>query len=183
MSPTTSQSTIDAQIAQQIGTNPLAALPSNPNITQALQNYVNAASNLSGVLNSNLLSIYETAFSNWANQVLAGKIPNTNPPQPPDGYEAAAASDGWTYVILGTTPVCTVPPPGYQMPSVPQPTTTMVIGIGSEIANTNYWAATPANANVPNGYTTPNPTTAADGTVGFFTFVATIGGGWWEKVG
>ncbi len=181
MSPTQSQ--IDQEIAAQIGTNPLAALPSNPDITQALANYVASASSLSSQLNSNLISVYQTTFSNWANQVLAGKIPNTDPPQPPDGYEAVQASDGWTYVILGTTPVCAVPPPGYQMPVVPQPTTAMVIGIGSQIANTNYWAATPANANVPNGYTTPTPTTTADGTVGFFTFVATIGGGWWEKVG
>jgi hypothetical protein len=181
MTPTQSQ--IDQEIASQIGTNPVAALPSNPDITQALANYVAAANSLTTQLNSNLQSIYDTAFSNWAAQVQAGKIPDADPPQPPDGYEAATASDGWTYVILGTTPICSVPPPGYQMPSVPQPTTTMVIGIGSEIANTNYWAATPANANVPNGYTTPTPTTTADGVTGFFTFVATIGGGWWEKVG
>jgi hypothetical protein len=170
---------IDQAIMNQIGTDPLAALPSNPNITQALANYVSAANSLASQLNANLITIYQTTFQNWANQVLAGKIPNTNPPQPPDGYEAATASDGWTYVILGDTPVCAVPP----IPSIPQPTSAMVIGIGAQIADTNYWAATPANANVPNGYTTPTPTTAADGTVGFFTFVATIGGGWWEKVG
>jgi hypothetical protein len=170
---------IDQAIQTQIGIDPTAALPSNPDIAQALANSAASAANAAATMNANLTQIYLTGFQNWANQVLAGKIPNTNPPQPPNGYLAVQASDGWSYVILGTAPVTPMLP----IPSIPQPTSNMVIGIGSEIANTNYWAATPANVNVPNGYTTPAPTTTADGVTGFFTFVATIGGGWWEKVG
>jgi hypothetical protein len=175
------QAEIDQAIKDQIGTDPVAALPSNPDIAQALANYAAEATSLAADLNQNLTQTYLAGFENWSQQVLAGKTPNTNPPQPPVQYIAAQASDGWTYVIKDPsgTLVCAVPP----IPQVPQPAPGMVVGIGAQIANTNYWAATPANANVPNGYTTPNPVTAGDGTVGFFTFVATIGGGWWEKVG
>jgi hypothetical protein len=173
------QAEIDQAIQNQIGVDPTAALPSNPDIAQALANSAASAASAASTLNANLTQIYLTGFQNWANQVLAGKIPNTDPPAPPNGYLAVQASDGWSYVILGTTPVSAMPP----IPSVPQPASGMLVAIGSQIATTNYWAALPANANVPNGYTTPAPTTAADGAVGFFTFVATIGGGWWEKVG
>jgi hypothetical protein len=173
------QAEIDQAILDQIGIDPQAALPSNPDIAQALANCAASAATAAATLNSNLIQIYLTAFQNWAQQVLAGKIPNTNPPQPPLDYVAVQASDEWSYVIRGTDPVCAMPP----IPSVPQAPSGMVVGIGSRIANTNYWAALPTNANVPNGYTTPTPVTAADGTVGFFTYVATIGGGWWEKVG
>jgi hypothetical protein len=173
------QAEIDQAIQNQIGVDPQAPLPSNPEIAQALANSATSAAAAAANLNSNLTQIYLTGFQNWAQQVLAGKIPNTNPPQPPDAYLAAQASDGWTYVIRGTDPVCAMPP----IPSIPQPASGMVVAIGSRIANTNFWAALPANANVPNGYTTPQPTTAADGTVGFFSFLACPFGGWWEKVG
>jgi hypothetical protein len=173
------QAEIDQAIRNQIGVDPEAALPSNPEIAQALSNCAASAATAASTLNSNLTQIYLTGFQNWAQQVLAGKTPNNNPPQPPAGYLAVQASDQWTYVIRGTDPVCAMPP----IPSIPQPASGMVVAIGSQIANTAYWTALPANANVPNGYTTPAPTSAADGTAGFFTFVATIGGGWWEKVG
>ncbi|HLI82835.1 MAG TPA: hypothetical protein VKV17_02905 [Bryobacteraceae bacterium] len=173
------QADIDQAIRNQIGIDPEAPLPNNPEIAQALANSATGAAAAAANLNSNLTQIYLTGFQNWAQQVLAGKIPNTNPPQPPAAYLAVQASDGWTYVIRGTDPVCAMPP----IPSIPQPAGGMVVAIGSRIANTNFWAALPANANVPNGYTTPQPAAAADGTVGFFSFLASPFGGWWERVG
>jgi hypothetical protein len=172
------QAEIDQAIQSQIGVDPQAALPSNPDIAQALANCAASAATAASTLNSNLTQIYLTGFQNWAQQVLAGKIANTDPPQPPAGYAAVQASDGWTYVIRGTDPVCAVPP----VPSVPTMPPAGVVAIGSRIANTNYWAALLQDT-APNGYTTPAPTTAQDGTVGFFTKVMSPFGGWWEKVG
>ena len=172
------QAQIDQAIKDQIGTDPLAALPSNPDITQALANYAAEATSLSATLNQNLEQVYLTGFQNWSQQVLDGKIPNTDPPQPPLDYIAAQASDGWTYVIRGTDPVCAVP----AIPQTPSLPAAGVVAIGSRIANTNFWAALP-NDTAPNGYTTPQPTTTQDGTVGFFTKSMSPFGGWWEKVG
>ena len=172
------QAEIDQAIKDQIGTDPLAALPSNPNIAQALANYTAEANTLAASLNASLQQNYLTGFQNWAQQVLAGKISNTNPPQPPPAYTAAQASDGWTYVIRGTDPVCAVPP----IPSIPVASPPGTVAIGSRISNTNYWTALPADT-APNGYTTSQPTTAQDGTVGFFTKISWPFGGWWQKIG
>ena len=172
------QAEIDQAIRDQIGTDPLAPLPSNPDIAQALANYAASAAMQAAALNQNLEQVYLIGFQNWSQQVLAGKIPNTNPPQPPAAYLAAQASDGWTYVIRGTDPVCAMPP----IPSIPVIPPAGNVAIGPRIATTNYWAALPTDT-APNGYTTPRPTTAQDGTVGFFTRVVSLFGGWWEKVG
>jgi hypothetical protein len=172
------QAEIDAAIQSQIGVDPTAPLPSNPDIAEALASSATESINVAASLNQNLQQIYLTGFQNWSQQVLAGKIPNTNPPQPPDAYIAAQASDGWTFVIRGTDPVCAVPP----IPSVPTIPPAGVVAIGSRIANTNYWACLP-NDTAPAGYTTPQPTTTQDGVTGFFTKVMSPAGGWWEKVG
>jgi hypothetical protein len=174
------QAQIDQAIREQIGTDPLAALPSNPDIAQALANYTAEADTVAAALNRNLQQIYLTGFQNWSQQVLDGQIPNTSPPEPPVEYIAAQASDGWTYVIRDPsgTPVCAVPP----IPQLPAPVNGGVVG--NNIPGTSYWTAPlPANANVPNAYTTPTPTTALDGTVGFFRFLANPFGGYWEKIG
>ena len=172
------QADIDQAIRDQIGTEPTDALPSNPDIAQAIANYATEAAKVAAVLNNNLQSNYLTGFQNWSNLVLAGKIPNTNPPQPPISYIAAKASDGWTYVIRGTDPVMSVPP----IPQLPTTGPAGVVAIGSRIANTNFWAALPHDT-APANFTTPNPSTTQDGVVGFFTKVASPFGGWWEKVG
>ncbi len=111
------QAEIDQAIRDQIGTDPLAPLPSNPDIAAALANSESQAARVASSLNDNLTGIYLVGFQNWASQVIGGKIPNTNPPQPPDGYLAVKATDGWSYTIRGTAPVCAVPP----IPQLPQP--------------------------------------------------------------
>jgi hypothetical protein len=172
------QDQINQLIKDQIGTNPLAVLPSNPDIAAAVANYSTSATALAIHLNNNLIAIYMTAFQNWSALVMAGKIPNTTPPAPPDAYAAVVASDSWTYVVKGTDPVCAMP----AVPAVPQPPAGMVIAVGSHLGS-NFWAALPANAGVPSGFTTPSPITAQDGTTGIFTWIAYPFGGWWEKVG
>src|SRR5262245_17605178 len=57
-------------------------------------------------LNSELKKRYDSQFESWKTAVLAGKIDNTNPPQPPVGYVLARGKDGFTYPELGTKPVC-----------------------------------------------------------------------------
>jgi hypothetical protein len=104
------QQEIDQAIKDQIGTDPVAPLQATPDIATALANYVIQGANVSAVLNANLKAVYLTGFQNWANEVAAGKVPNTDPPKPPVAYISAMASDGWTYVIKGTDPVCPVPP-------------------------------------------------------------------------
>jgi hypothetical protein len=172
------QTEIDQAIKDQIGTNPEEPLPSNPDIAQALANYATEAARVAAVLNNNLQSNYVTGFKNWSQLVMAGKIPNTDPPRPPIGYMAATASDGWTYVIQGGDPVMAMPP----IPQVPAAGPAGVVAIGSRIASTNFWAALPQDT-APANFTTPSPTTTQDGVMGFFTKVASPFGGWWEKVG
>jgi hypothetical protein len=66
--------------------------------------------------NEQLKDNYLTGFSNWSQSVVAGRSDNANPPQPPNGYVVGYFTDPtnlraqWAYPLLGTTPVCVVPP-------------------------------------------------------------------------
>lgn len=172
------QAQID-QAIKDIGGDPTTPLPVNPDTVAFVANSASSSASAAAAQNGARKSIYLSAFQDWANQVLAGKIPNTNPPHPPLAMMAAAGSNGLTYVIQGDQPVCAMP----AVPDIPHPPDGMVVAIGSRIALTTFWAALPANANIPQGYTTPQPVTAHDGAVGFFTWVPGVIGGWWEKVG
>ena len=84
-------------------------------------------------MNAALKANYMTAFNNWAQSVLAGRIDNTNPPQPPMGYVVGYFNDPttgpgsigpygdtviqWAYPMASTTPVCQQPP----LPQTPKP--------------------------------------------------------------
>jgi hypothetical protein len=172
------QTQIDQAIRDQLGINPFADLPSNPVISQALENTAANAIQIAASLNRNLVADYLTAFGNWSALVLAGKILNTDPPKPPAVYLAVAATDGWSYVIRGTDPVCQMP----SIPSLPQPSATMVVAIGTHIKD-NFWTALRANNAVPNGFITPEPVTTADKVTAKFMWVESPWGGWWEKLG
>jgi hypothetical protein len=111
------QTEIDQAIIAQLGSNPAEPLPSNPDIDRALANYVAEAASVSAMLNRSLVDNYQTGFQNWAAQVLNARIPNTDPPQPPSAWLAVKASNGWSYVIRGATPVCALPP----IPQLPPP--------------------------------------------------------------
>lgn len=71
------------------------------------------------LMNANLASWYRTGFANWALQITSGKSQdNSNPPKPPLGYTTETDIDGWTYVVIGTEPVCAIP----SIPTVPAST-------------------------------------------------------------
>src|SRR5687767_13453384 len=61
-------------------------------------------------LNSERKRIYLQNFEDWKTMVLAGKVPNTNPPKPPAAY-AVVKDDatGFSYPALATNPVCDMP--------------------------------------------------------------------------
>lgn len=78
------------------------------------------------LLNNNLQTQYLQGFNNWAQAVIRGAIPNTNPPQPPAGYVALMGDDGWAYFGKTTDPVCAIPPvpaapPVWAPPALPEP--------------------------------------------------------------
>ena len=116
----------------------------------ALANVAAAAASEVNLLNDNLKTNYLTGFNNWASAVLAGKIPNSDPPAPPAGYAYTKDADGWAYVIRGTDPVCAMPaipdqPKTWTPPPMPEP---------DNVRNV------PAGDNLPVGYVL----TASDGT-------------------
>ena len=78
------------------------------------------------LLNNNLQTQYLQGFNNWAQAVILGKIPNTNPPQPPTGYGCTVGDDGWATIVKTSDPVCAMPPvpaapPVWQPPAIPEP--------------------------------------------------------------
>jgi hypothetical protein len=57
-------------------------------------------------LNAELKKRYESSFESWKTMVVAGKIDNTNPPQPPAGYELLPPNpDGFVFHGPGSNPV------------------------------------------------------------------------------
>lgn len=171
------QTQIDATL-KAAGVDPTLPLPVDPLIAAAMANLKAEIPNLANSLNANLIANYQVTFTNFANQVELGKIPNTDPPQPPPAWEAVTASNGMPYVLRGTDPVEEMPP----IPPMPTPAMQMVVAIGARIGKGSYWAALPSNANVPNGYQTLSPVTAADGAIGFFEWEANPFGGYWLKI-
>jgi len=76
--------------------------------------------------NDQLKADYQTKFNNWSISVLAGRIDNSNPPQPPNAYVVGYFTDStnadakWAYPMVGTSPVCEMPPvPPVVKPYVP----------------------------------------------------------------
>jgi len=95
--------------------------PTIPTWTQAAMDATKAmVANEVTLLNNNLVAQFNQGFDNWAQAVMNGTIPNTNPPQPPTGYAAMMGDDGWAYIAKCASPVCAMPP----IPAVPQPAQT-----------------------------------------------------------
>lgn len=61
------------------------------------------------LLNENLKAIYLGKFNDWKISVDAGKIDNTNPPQPPLSYILKTSTEGFAFPELGEEPVCAMP--------------------------------------------------------------------------
>src|SRR4249919_602565 len=92
-------------------------LPLNADATSlgaARANQLASSTVMVAQLNNNLKIIYLTAFDNWKMSVDAGRLANTNPPQPPKSYVVSAPdANGFQWPVLGSDPVC-------DMPSIPQ---------------------------------------------------------------
>ena len=104
---------MDQSAADQQSADPQPASdiqPTNIFLQIALQNVAAATATEVANLNNNLKTNYLSGFSDWASAVLAGKQPNTNPPQPPTGYEVATDANGWSYAAKCDTLVCAMPP-------------------------------------------------------------------------
>lgn len=145
-------------------------------------------------LNSNLISLYTTAFNNWATSVLAGRIPNTDPPQPPMAYVVGYANDPtsgpgslspygdivvqWPYPAVGTQPVCPMP----HIPEVPTHAEgTWKIGIAIP-GGQGIWFQALEGDKTPDGVSGPG--VSQDGVAGLFTkFSFPMGAGWFKKIG
>lgn len=77
----------------------------------AAQAHVRASSEAQvALLNEDLKNRYLSAFHDWTINVLAGKIDNSNPPQPPNGYMITVNGEGFAFPERGTDPVCEMPP-------------------------------------------------------------------------
>jgi hypothetical protein len=60
-------------------------------------------------LNDNLKTLYLSKFNDWKIDVEAGKIPNTNPPQPPMKY-VLATTNGFSFPAESANePICEIP--------------------------------------------------------------------------
>lgn len=144
-------------------------------------------------LNSNLTSVFMTGFNNWATSVMAGKIPNTDPPRPPAAFVVGYFNDPtsgpgsmgpygdmvvkWAFPTPGTEPVCPMPP----IPQLPVHTEGMFkIGIAIPGGN-GIWFQALQGDNTPDGTTAPG--TSQDGVHGLFQKVGfTMGNGWFKKL-
>lgn len=145
-------------------------------------------------LNGNLKIIYLQAFANWAMSVDAGKAPNTNPPQPPKAYVVSPPdANGFQWPVLGTEPVCDMPPIPADHFTPPPKLAKTTPGIGHwnsgrwyTALHSNTWDAATGD---PPGATMPitiDPSLggpAADGQPHTFQFYpAPVGEGWFLMV-
>ena len=135
-----------------------------------------------GNINANLKSIYMTGFTNWTISVIAGRIPNTNPPQPPVQYVVGppdAEGYQWPIVDPTGTPVCAMPPlPPDQTNSTPKVPNT--IEVGSNIGG--KWFSVGADDTFPAGMTTPPIPDASGALHTYEKYAAPVGAGWYLQV-
>jgi hypothetical protein len=170
------------------GPDPVTGLDPWPTLANARNNSVISARNNASTLNASVLTIYMGKFNDWAQQVVAGKIDNTNPPQPPPAWATAIdPATGYSYVEIGTAPICAMPPiPGSHVQTQPVPPPHN-LDIGPNIAVSGepsaYFSVGPMDS-WPIGKTTPPNARSSDGVTGtFLRLGAAVGAGWYEKVG
>jgi hypothetical protein len=137
-------------------------------------------------INADLKHRYLLNFSGWETMVLAGKIPNTSPPKPPNAWIPVLQDDGFTYEAVGSQPVCAMPPIPADYSKTQAERAAEIgknnIAIGQHLSGA-YWAAG-ENDTCKSGFRTPPMPQGADypagsifEKVGFF-----MGNGWWLKV-
>lgn len=131
-------------------------------------------------LNGNLKTIYLTAFNNWKISVDAGRIPNTNPPQPPMGYVVSGPdAHGFQWPVVGTTPVCDMPPiPADETNSAPKVPNT--INVGPSIGG--KWFSVGPGDTFAAGMTTPPIPDASGALHTYEKYAAPVGAGWYLQL-
>jgi hypothetical protein len=170
------------------GPDPVTGIDPWPSIANAINNAAIQARRLVADMNANALAIYMNNFNNWALSVVNGKIDNTNPPQPPMAWVIVTdATTGLANAVVGTTPVCPLPPipPSHVQTQPTPPPNNIDIGTCILIGTTPsaYYRVGPMDS-WPIGKETPPGAQSADGAVGVFLRLGTaVGAGWWEKVG
>lgn len=145
-------------------------------------------------LNNNLITIFMTAFNSWSVSVMAGRIPNTDPPKPPMAFVVGYVTDAtsgpgslspygdlviqWPQPAVGTQPVCPMP----HIPEVPvHAEGTWKIGIAIPGGN-GIWFQALEGDKTPDGLSGPG--ISQDGVAGLFTKVGfPMGTGWFKKIG
>ena len=162
-------------------TNPLNADACSLAAAQA--NQLASSTAMVAQLNTNLQSIYMTGFNNWCLSVNSGRIPNTDPPQPPVQYVISAPDkEGFQWPIIDPAGglVCAMPPVPPDMTNSTPPVPNNIV-VGSQIPGAPGWFSCGQGDTFPSGKTTP-PVTSADGVLGTFEkFGAPVGNGWYLK--
>ena len=158
-----------------------------PTLQNALNNSALAARNQASLYNATVLAVYMNKFNGWAQSVVAGKIDNTNPPQPPPAWITEVMESGYSCAAIGTAPICPMPPiPASHVQVLPVPPPNNIdIGTCILIGTTPsaYYRVGPMDS-WPIGKETPPGAQSADGAVGVFLRLgAAVGTGWYEKVG
>ena len=96
--------------------------PNSTSLYTAMANVTAGVQSQVAQLNAALQADYLVSFNNWAERVMAGQAPDVNPPQPPNAYVVGYFTDPtnaqaqWAYPVVGTVPVCAMPP----LPVLPQ---------------------------------------------------------------
>lgn len=125
------QSEIDALIQSQLGSDSGATI--NPQLAEAQANEAAAGAKDAANLNQNLIDVYDGAFRDYAADVLNGRVHAAGVPVPSAAFLALKRSDGWTYVVRGSDPVCPMrptPQPPAPPPPLPQPANVRNVPLG-----------------------------------------------------
>jgi hypothetical protein len=163
-----------------MSTTPITLDADATSLAAAQANQLASSTVMVAQLNNNLKSIYLTAFNNWTISVDAGRIPNTNPPNPPTAYVVSKPdANGFQWPVPGTDPVCDMPPiPEDHFTVVPKVPNTIHVGhtIGGE------WFSVGDGDTFPSGMKTP-PIPDSTGVLHTYEkYGAPVGPGWYLQL-
>ena len=170
------------------GPDPVTGIDPWPTTQNAINNAAIQARSLVANSNANALTVYMNAFNGWAQSVVAGKIDNTNPPQPPMAWVIVTdPTTGLANAVVGTTPVCPLPPipPSHVQTQPTPPPNNIDIGPNIPVSGlpSAYFQVGPTDT-WPIGKDTPPNARSSDGATGtFLRLGSAVGAGWYEKVG
>ena len=140
------------------------------------------------LLNDNLKFIYMGAFNSWKANVDAGRIDNTNPPQPPKSYIPVEApldaeglgQSGWFFPEQQGPPVCDLPAlPESQLTPKPALDGSVTV-VGPQAGCSSFYSCPAQDTNKPG---TVKQIPFPDGTVHKLVLLGTPFGRIWEDEG